>query len=84
MALGAAVVKAVNVVGAVQVVAVVAVQVVLALLEPLSFNTHLHTQMQHLHQEAQPIQTLVETKRIHGEALGLSHGKPIRNKNINL
>jgi hypothetical protein len=84
MALVVVAVKAVNVAGVVQVVAVLVVLAALALLEPLLFNTHPHTPLQHLQQEAQLFQMMAPTKHIHGEALGLLHGKPIRDKNINL
>jgi hypothetical protein len=84
MALAAVVVKVVNVAGAVQVVAVPVVQVVLALLGLLLYSICPYILMLHLHLVLQVFQMMAPTKHIHGEALGLLHGKPIRDKNINL
>jgi len=84
MALAAAVVRAENVAVVELEAGVLVVMVVMALLEPLLFNTQTYTQMQHLQQVLQVTQILAETKHIHGKALGLLHGKPIRDKNINL
>jgi len=57
---------------------------VLEQLEQLLFSIHPRFQMQPLHLALQVIQILPEQKLIHGEALGLLHGKPIRIKNIYL